>query len=288
MRRLAIFTLVLATAGLTLVLSSCSSPITPLSTASVPSIIGLQQSSNTEMLGMLAPSSSYAPMALSPQQLSKAGLQTQSLACVQSVNWGANVDGDLAPVSGTITYGNCTGITSITASGTFTIADTNDNDPYSGFNAALNGFTMTASTTTLSMNGSLDVLRTSVPPSPNYDINYQLAINITVPSVSGSVNVSGTPTFASTVTGTTNPWVSGTFTLNGTATFDTSNGYHYSLTRTGAGVVNTSACVGSFATNSAITYTDSQGNTLALAYTGCGTGNWTLTASGGATSTGTF
>lgn len=290
MRRLAIFTLVLATTGLTLVLSSCSRSISPLNASSAPSIISLQQSSDQEMLDMLAPSQTYAPMALTPQQLTKAGLQPQAtLACIQNVSWGVNADADLAPSTGTITYGNCIGTTSITASGTFTISDNNDNSAYSGFTAALNGFNLSAAGVTVSMNGSLDVLRTASPPLAQYSINDQLSINIATSSVSGSVNISGTPTFASSVTTSGgNPWVSGTFTFNGTATFDTSNGYHYTLTRTGTGAYDTSTCPGAFTTNSDVLYTDSQGNSLEVVYSGCATGNWTYSASGGGTSTGTF
>jgi hypothetical protein len=291
LRRLTLVILVLTTAGLALVLSSCGSSITPLSASSAPSIISLQQSSDAQMLDMLAPSTSYKPMALSSQQLTKSGLQPQvvTLACVAGYTWGANSDGDLAPADGTITYGDCSG-TTITSSGTFTIADTNDNDAYSGFNAALNNFDLNAPGVgvTLSINGTVDVLRTSVPPSPNYDLNYSLDIAITVPGLSGTANMSGTPTFASNVTGTTDPWVSGTFTFNGTATFVTSNGYHYSLTRTGTGVYDTSACLGAFTGGSLITYTDSQGNKLVIGYSGCDTGSWMYTASSGGGSTGTF
>lgn len=290
MRRFPLFILVLTTAGLPLVLSSCGSPVISLSAASAPSIIGLQQESDGQMLGMLAPGTGYTPMGLSSRQLTQSGLQPQvfTLACVTNTSWGANADGDLAPVNGTITYGDCSG-TTITAGGTFTIADTDDNSAYSGFNAALNSFTLNAPAygDSLSIDGTLDVTRTSVPPSPHYDVTYQLAINVAVPGLSGSVTMSGTPTFASTVIGTTDPWVAGTFTFNGTATFDTSNGGHYNLSRTGTGVV-ASTCLRAFTGGSLITYTDSQGDSLLIAYSGCGTGNWMFTAAGGGGNTGSF
>lgn len=295
MRRIAIIILGLTTAGLALVLSSCSSPISPLSASSAPNIVGLQQAGDAEMLGMLAPSTSYAPQGLSPQQLAKSGLQPQvsGLVCVTSFTWGVNNDNDLAPVSGSLTYGLCPTIsgTTTTVSGTFTIADNNDNSAYSGFTASMNNFDLNEPSLpgSLTINGTLTVNRTATSPYPFYDITSQLDIGITLGSVSGTINMSGTPTFTSTVvTAGANPWVAGSFNFNGSTTFDTSNGFHYVLTRSGVGVYDTSTCVGAFTNGSDITYTDSQGNTLVIAYTGCGTGNWTFTPSSGSSSTGTF
>lgn len=297
MRRFALPTLVLVSLVVTLALSACSKPITPLSASSAQGIASMVGSSDGMVLGMLEPTSSYAPLSVGSPVVAAAGIAPLVAGpCSTTSGWSQNADADLAPANASIQYQDCsTG--GITASGSFTIQDNNDTVPYDGFRAALSGFHLsivgTSSTVTLAASGSLAVDRTKAPPQPAFAITYTFDESIRASGLDGSAHISGKPTLASSVT-SGNPYHTGTFTLDGTASFDV-NGYSYQLTRTGTGIVG-AGCSGfavdtsvSPARVSDITYTDGPGNTLELVYSGCQTGTWTFTpAGGGASSTGTF
>lgn len=296
MKRFALPTLTVVALTLTLALSACSKPVTPLSASSAGGIAGLQASSDNAFLGMLQPSQSFAPLSVKPVGVTTAGISPQIAGpCSTASGWSTNADADLAPKSASIVYQDCSG-GSINASGTFTIQDNDDTTAWSGFDAALTGFQVTiigTASSTLSADATLSVNRTSAPPNPGYDITFSLDESLSSPTVNGTLHVSGQPTLASTVT-SGDPYHTGTYTLNGAATFDV-NGYHYSLTRTGTGIVGPGCSGFTIDTSttparvSDITYLDGPGNKLEFVYSGCETGTWTFTPAGGGTSsTGPF
>lgn len=266
-----------AVGGLALLLSSCSKPVSPLDAAGAGQVAGVAVASDGMLLDMLAPGQSYTPASLGASTIAPMAAGS----CVTSASWGANQDNDLAPVSGTLHFGSCT--STVTASGTFTIADNNDASAYSGFRSAVKGFQLTSTsgslTLTLSLDATFDVTRTSATDNSEYALDYTLDAAMDMQYASGTIDIQGAPTFHSTVpmaTPPNDPFTAGTLTLDGTATVDTSGGKRYQVTRSGSAVIDTAACGAALAGGSDVTYSDSQGHTLELVYTGCGTGTYSF------------
>jgi hypothetical protein len=261
--------LVLTVAGLTLALSSCSQPVSPLDTASATQLAAVSQTGDQMLFGMMNPSSSYTPASLGSTALAAAGLSPQAVAtCTNATytktGWGVDTDHDGIPDHATTDYACAT--TGVTLSGTFTVDDRAGQD--TGYKATIKNFELTVDsggqTYTLSAGASFDLTGS---PTSTYALDFAFDVNAAFPNASGSLSVTGHPTY--TPDTSSSPFAAGTFTLDGQASYDDTNGHHYVVTRKGSGLhfdkANTS-CTTDF-DGGTVTYSDSKGNALKLVYT---------------------
>ncbi|MEJ2290640.1 MAG: hypothetical protein P8Y05_02845 [Deinococcales bacterium] len=257
--------------GLMLLLSSCSQPVAPLDKTAATQLAAVGQSGDQMMYGMMDPTSPVTPASVVTSALTTAGLSVQPLAYCTSANdtttgWTKDTDSDGIPDHATIQYACST--SGVTMSGTLTVQD--KSGMYTGYTVTLSNFKLTAlvsgQTYSLSANMTFDL---SGSPSTTYTLDDSLDINADFPGSSGSLSMSGHPTY--TPDSASDPFAAGTFTLDGQATFVAPNGKTYSVTRKGQNLhfdkANTT-CTTDFDAGT-VTYVDGQGNTLELAYT-CG------------------
>ena len=268
MRRFPLLLLTLGV-GLMLLLSSCSQPVAPLDKTAATQLASVGQSSDQMVYGMMNPTSPVTPASVVTAALTTAGLSAQPLAYCTSANyttsgWTKDTDGDHIPDHATVQYAcNTSGVT---MSGLLTVQD--KTGMFTGYTVTLSNFEITmligGQTYTLSADMTFDL---SGSPSTKYTLDDSLDINVDLPNASGSLSVSGHPTY--TPDSASAPFAAGTFTLDGRATFTAPNGKTYSVTRTGKNLhfdkANTT-CTTDFDAGT-VSYVDGQGDTLQLAYT---------------------
>ena len=270
MRRFPLLLLTLGV-GLMLLLSSCSQPVAPLDKTAATQLAAVGQSGDQMMVGMMDPTSTLTPASVVTSALTTAGLSAQPLSYCTSANyttsgWNKDTDGDGIPDHATIQYAcNTSGVT---MTGTLTVQDQPGID--TGYTVTLSNFKLTAlvgaQTYSLAADMTFDL---SGSPSTTYTLDDSLNVAVDFPNASGSLSLSGHPTY--TPDSASAPFAAGTFTLDGRATFTAPNGKTYSVTRTGKNLhfdkANTT-CTTGFDTGT-VRYVDGRGNTLQLAYT-CG------------------
>lgn len=256
-------------AGLALLLSSCSQPVSPLDAASATRLAGVSRIGDKMLYGMMNPSSSFTPASLSAAALTSGGLSPQAIAACMNetytkTGWGVDTDLDQIPDHATTDYACST--PGVTLSGTFTVTDRAGQN--TGYSATITDFRLTVAsggqTSSLSVSMSFDLTGS---PSSTYAADFSFDVHADLPNASGSLTVTGHPTYTPDTPGS--PFTAGTFTLDGQATYDDTNGHHYAVTRKGTGLhfdkANTTCTIDVDA--GTVTYSDSKGNTLELSYT---------------------
>lgn len=279
MKRPTLPILLVASVGLSLILSSCSKPISPLDAASAVQVASVSQTGDQMLVGMMDPTSSLTPAALTTTALGTASLSPQvASACgatsYTETGWTTDSDGDGIPDDATTTYScNAAGVT---LTGTLNVQDKPGAN--TGYTVTIKGFklavTSAGQTSTVTLAMSFNLTESS---GTAYGLVYDFDAGLDTPSGSGSISVSGTPTY--TAANATTPFSAGTFTLDGQASFTGLGGKSYQLTRQSSGLsFDKATCTAGFDSGSVV-YQDSRSHKATITYTGCDSGTVTFDGS---------